>query len=274
MEYIRNRLKPQQLLTLELMKLRARRRRRPGAINTMILTKVGTGAGVATITITVSTNLVISLSANAKFYSDGAGTLNESSTYTFTTGGARTRYIKCTTGVATMHIPFPKYITNWGAWTSGANAPGLSGDVAKLVFATNINMTGANTMWGKLGALTSLATINVTGTSVIAGDVFGIIVGLTSCILNPCGITEYSKAGTTAWEDATITIMPAVGYGLSATEVDNMLIDMAASDSFSGKTITLTGSNAARTAASNTAVTKLETIDSGYVHAANTIITT
>ena len=75
------------------------------------------------------------------------------------------------------------------------------------------------------------------------------------------------------WPNTRVTINPSVGYGYSSTEIDNMLIDMAASNIMSGKTITLQGSSAARTAASNAAVTKLTTLDSGYVHAACTVVT-
>ena len=63
-------------------------------------------------------------------------------------------------------------------------------------------------------------------------------------------------AGATSG-NATITINPSVGYGYDSTEIDNILIDMAASLALIGKTITLQGSNAARTSASDAAVATL-----------------
>ena len=78
----------------------------------MLLTSTGDGTGVSTITLTVSANIVLTLGANAKFYTDAGGTLGESSTWTVTTGAARTMYLKCTTGTATMSFSDITKLTN------------------------------------------------------------------------------------------------------------------------------------------------------------------
>ena len=80
-----------------------------------LLTATGTGLGVATLTLTTSADTLITLDGTARFYSDAAGTLNESTTYTFATG-ASTRYIRCPSATSNMVIA-TNTITSWTAWT-------------------------------------------------------------------------------------------------------------------------------------------------------------
>ena len=323
----------------------------------MLLTSTGNGTGVSTITLTVSASLTLTLGANAKFYTDAGGTLGESSTWTVTTGAARTMYLKCTTGTATMSFSDITKLTNWGAWTSATNAASLSGDVSKMIFLTYLRVEGSNTLSGSVAALTSLTylrvegsntlsgsvaalpsltslyvtgsnilsgsvealpsltslyatgsntlsgsvealtlltslyvfgsntlsgsvaaltsltylrvegsntlsgsvealtlltSLYVTGSNTLSGDLNPVVSDLTYCVLNSCGMVDYTAGAT--WGNAVIIINPSAGYGYSATEIDNMLIDMAASVALIGKTITLKGSSAARTAASDAAV--------------------
>lgn len=148
----------------------------------------------------------------------------------------------------------------------------LSGSVASLTGLTRLQIEGSNTVTGSISALTSLTYILMVGSNTISGDLNGLASDLTTCDIRGSNqIVDYTSGAT--WGNATVRIVPATSYGYSATEVDNILIDMAASDSMDGKTITLTGSSAARTSASDAAVTKLETVDSGYVHAACTVVT-
>ncbi|MDA3953113.1 MAG: hypothetical protein PF485_05670 [Bacteroidales bacterium] len=301
---------------------------------TFDLTSTGDGTGVSTLTLTVSEDMTLSLDGAGKFYTDAAGTLNESSTWDVTTGAARTIYLKVTSGTSVLSIPKNK-ITEWNAWTSSTNAASLDGDISKLTpltylyvadsntisgsvaaltsltylyvtgsntlsgsvaaltsltylrvlgsntlsgsvaaltSLTRLQVTGSNTLSGSITGLTSLTFLIVTGSNTLAGDLNPIVSDLTPyCYLVPCTMIDYTSGAT--WGNATINIQPSAGYGYDSTEIDNMLIDMAASNSLSGKTITLTGSSAARTAASDIAVTKLETTDSGYVHEGCTIIT-
>jgi hypothetical protein len=326
------------------------------------LTKTGDGTGVSTLAMTVSENITLTLSANATFYTDAAGTLNASQTWNITTGASRTIYIKCTTGTATLTIP-KAVITSWGravasGWASITNAASLSGDISKLRALTLLNCSGINDLTGSIAGLTSLTNIYARGNIAISGDISGlgaltildltgvntlsgnisamtqltniwiagsntlsgsvtnltnlvdlvndslymtlsgsvtnltklvrlrtstinantiggdlnpIVSDLTVCTLFSCAMVDYTAGAV--WTNIFITINPSAGYGYSSTEIDNMLIDMAASNSMSGKTITLQGSSQARTAASNTAVTKLTTTNSGYTHVACTVVT-
>ena len=62
----------------------------------MLLTSTGTGAGVSTVRWQFGANVVATLDGNGKWYSDSGGTLNESTSYTFTGGSIQTRYLKVT----------------------------------------------------------------------------------------------------------------------------------------------------------------------------------
>ena len=264
-----------------------------------LLTSTGNGTGVSTLTVTVSADTLISLGANAKFYSDAGGTADESYTWTATTGAARTRYIKCTTGTAGMWIETDT-ITSWTAWTSGANAASLSGDISQLTALTYLRilgnntisgdvtiltsltylyvlgwnilsgslagltsltyviMSGSNTLSGIINALTSLTYLDVSGSNTISVDLSLISAGLRYCYITGNNqIVTYTAGGdwSSIPDQYDIRVDPAVGYGLSSAEVDLFIIEVEATRA-AGRHLhlTLTGSNAARTAASDVAV--------------------
>jgi len=70
-------------------------------------------------------------------------------------------------------------------------------------------------------------------------------------------ISDYTSGHVWASSITYLECLPAAGYGLSSTEVDNLLIDLDDSGMSSG-TIDISGNNAARTSASDSAVTSLE----------------
>jgi len=178
------------------------------------------------------------------------------------------------------------YLNAWGSNTISGNITGLTsltylliggsntitGSIAGLTSLTYLNIRGSSAVSGSIAGLTLLTYLYITGSSTVSGSIAtNVLDELTDCYLLPCGMVDYTAGQI--WPDIRVTINPFAGYGYDSTEIDNILIDMAASDSMSGKTITLTGSSAARTAASDAAVLKLETADSGYVHLVNTIKT-
>ena len=140
----------------------------------------------------------------------------------------------------------------------------ISGDISLMTGLERLRLgsvIGGNTITGDLSNLINLKYLECYGNNTLYGDlgVNNVVNGiLTSLKLNPCRIITYTAGAF--WSNANITINPAVGYGLDGTEVDNMLIDMAASPTLISKTITLMGSNAPRTVASNAAVATLEGI--------------
>jgi hypothetical protein len=132
------------------------------------LTKTGDGTGVSTLAMTVSENITLTLSANATFYTDAAGTLNASQTWAITTGASRTIYIKCTTGTATLTIP-KAVITSWGTevvsgWTTVTNSPSITAAPGALSTMTIFRITGASTLTGAMP--TGLTYLYLSGASI------------------------------------------------------------------------------------------------------------
>jgi peptidoglycan/xylan/chitin deacetylase (PgdA/CDA1 family) len=357
-----------------------------------LLTATGAGTGVNTLIMTCSANVVLTLDGTARFYSDALGTLNESLTWTLTTGSDRTRYIRCPSGTANLKFADITKITKWGSaaagngWQGTTNCASISGNIGKLVnifyvrgiignntlsgsisaltgltyfnvagsatisgsisalinlvyfnvtatsctfsgdigltaatlsyfnfqgvnctifgdvsaktslvqlllagsnaitgsvaaliLLTTLNVTGNNTLSGSVTLLTSLTVLSCAGYNTLSGDLsshtsltiltlsgyntvggdLGVnnVVNGTTINISPCGMNTYTAGAT--WSNVNITINPKFGYGYSSTEIDNILIDMAASVALISKTITLKGWNAARTAASNAAVATL-----------------
>ena len=285
------------------------------------LTSTGDGTGVSTLVMTSSEDTEITLDGTGRFYSDAGGTLDESLTWTVTTGASRTRYIKCSPGTANFYIE-KNTITSWGAWTSAANAASLSGDIGQLTALTLIHIAGSNTVYGDISGLTSLTYLRVQGSNTLSGSitaltslthcqvdgsntlsgsitaltslttmlfiagsntVSGSLEGLTSLayflvlgsntihgdislisatleyfrIQGNSQIVTYTAGGdwSSITDQSDIRVIPGVGYGLSSAEVDLFINEVEATRA-AGRHLhlTLTGSNAARTAASDVAV--------------------
>ena len=216
------------------------------AMNTFTLTPIGTGTEVATLRLLTSKDITISVDGNARFYDDSGGTTNEGTTRTVEAGALRTYYLKCASGTSSLLIPDAKCVLGIGSngidgWTSSANAVSISGDISGLTNLTYLYVSGSNTLSGDVGGSGTSAVVN----------------GITALKLNPCRMSDYTAGATWSLTDSSY-IFPSTGYGYSATEIDNILIDMAASlGTVSGKTITLKGSSAARTSASDAAVATL-----------------
>jgi hypothetical protein len=242
----------------------------------LLLTSTGNGTGVSTLTMRASENITLTLGANAHFYTNAGGTEGESHTWLITTGADRTIYLKCTTGTATLTIP-KNVITRWTLWQSGDHAASIGGDIAGFTLLTYLSVEGQNTLSGSIAGLILLGTLEILGSNTTSGSITGltlltylgvcgnntisgdlnpIVSGLDQhCLLSPCAMVDYSAGAT--WCNVTITINPSTGYGYSSIEIDNMLIDMAASLALVNKVITLRGSSAARTSASDAAVATL-----------------
>jgi len=119
----------------------------------LLLTSTGNGTGVTTVRMQTSANMTVTLGANAKFYSDAAGTLDESATWLITSGALRTIYLKCTTGTALMTFSDASKLIRWGdqnnsGWAGDINCASVSGTVTALPLISffmygNCDLTGA-----------------------------------------------------------------------------------------------------------------------------------
>jgi len=137
---------------------------------TFTLTATGTGAGIAYLNINCNDAFRITLTGGAKFYTDAAGTLNESTVWDLLPISGHTRYIRCASGTSTFTIPSEKII-EINNWNSSTNAPSLSGDISNLINLTICTIGGNNTLSGSIANWTSLVTLNIAGTNTLSGSV-------------------------------------------------------------------------------------------------------
>ena len=134
-----------------------------------VLTASGTGAGVATLRMSAITETTLTLTGSGRFYSDAAGTLNESATWTIIPGALRTIYLRQATGISSLIIPRPDYIFNFGMWTisgweAGLNSPYLSIQIDKFTHLDTLRIVGNSYLTG--GTSNTLRHFWLDGTNV------------------------------------------------------------------------------------------------------------
>lgn len=138
------------------------------------LTSTGDGSGVAKLTMYVTSQTVVTLSGDARFYTDAGGTANESTTWTITPAGDRTIYLKLSSGSSTMSFS-KNEITRWKDWEATTNAPSIAGDITKLKWLQYLYVIGLNTLSGSIAEMTQLTTLRVGGTNTLTGDISNLI---------------------------------------------------------------------------------------------------
>jgi hypothetical protein len=139
------------------------------------------------------------------------------------------------------------------------NVDGNTNNIAALSGLTQFTCSGSNTISGDVTNLPAgLTKFTCYGSNTISGDVTNLPAGLTQFTCS--GSNTISDYTTKVWttKPATFILIPTGIGGLSAAEIDQLLIDF--DDDLvwaAGNVITLTGTNAARTAASDAAVTNM-----------------
>ena len=126
---------------------------------------------------------------------------------------------------------------------------------------TYFNCTGSNTITGNLSSLPSDLTLFICGGSnTITGNLSSLPSDLYFLYCTGSNtISDYTALHTFAENFQYMLSLPAAGSGLDSTEVDNLLIDLAKITTWAGaKVIDIAGNNAARTGASDAAVTDLQ----------------
>ena len=136
----------------------------------------------------------------------------------------------------------------------------ISGDIANL--PPNIELFGievGTTISGNISNFpSSLLYINVQGNNTITGDLADLPSGVTSVYLSGDNtINTYTQGRVWAADMETVGVIQTNGYGLSSSEVDNLLIDLA-DTTWSPGTISIDSPNECRTSASDTAYSTLE----------------
>jgi len=129
---------------------------------------------------TVSANIVVTMvSGTARFYTDAAGTLGESTTWNLNSGAMRTIYVRCPSGSSNMTFSDGSKIIKWGSgsgvngWASAANAAKVTArltylNLQEVVFSgtalingalpsglKNLLLNGSSIEWTYEGALPS-----------------------------------------------------------------------------------------------------------------------
>jgi hypothetical protein len=141
-------------------------RRQANVAKTMLLESTGNGTGVSTLRMQVSTTMTVTLEGSARFYTDAAGTLGESTSWTITSGALQTIYLRAPSGSSILKIPTRYYLTRFGSsttdgWTSAANAARLTFTPSHYTNLLQLRMTGTSTIVGALP--TGLTYFNLEG---------------------------------------------------------------------------------------------------------------
>ena len=142
----------------------------------------------------------------------------------------------------------------------GANNT-LSGDIVSLPAGlTYFVCWGKNILSGDAANLpTGLTYFSCTGYNTLFGDITNLPVGLTyfACVGSNT-ISNYTTPHTWTTKPSTFKLVPVAPGGLSTAEIDQLLIDFDDDLAWSsGNVITLTGANAARSSASDAAVSNM-----------------
>jgi peptidoglycan/xylan/chitin deacetylase (PgdA/CDA1 family) len=224
----------------------------------LTVSATGTGAGVATLQVSMDEDTLFTLDGVGRFYSDAAGTLNESTTWLCAHGSATNRYIRCSAGTVNMTLSKAK-ITQLNNWVASTNAPSiggnigkhieiqriynlgnntLSGDISKCKLVSYIYLTGTNTISGNISQLTSLTYLNVQSAgAVLTGDISN-LVNLTLLWVNINGLS-----GSVANLVKLTTLNAAYNTGIGGSMAGLILLESCTV----GGVNTLSGSIAALT---------------------------
>lgn len=91
----------------------------------LLVQSQGTGLGVGALQVQVTAGATFTLDGTARFYSDSAGTLNESTTWTPTPGSSQTRYVRCPSGTANLTLNDNTLLEKIGSVSSSSSgSPG------------------------------------------------------------------------------------------------------------------------------------------------------
>ena len=119
------------------------------------LTAQGDGTGIATLRLESSEDTVIMIEGSGRFYTDAAGTLNESTEWNLTAGALRTIYIRQPSDSSNLVFVRPDLIIGIGSigvygWESYATAPLFSINISKLLFLQILRINDYTTITGAL----------------------------------------------------------------------------------------------------------------------------
>src|SRR5574343_146485 len=134
----------------------------------------------------------------------------------------------------------------------------ITGNLSSIPNATYVDISGSNTVTGNLSSIPNATTVSIWGSNTVTVDLSSISKATYVSIWGSNTVAEYTSP--VSWSNSMnyFAVVPIASGGLDATEIDNLIIDLDGSTwAGSNKTLILTGTNAAPTAAANDALTSL-----------------
>jgi hypothetical protein len=187
----------------------------------LLITSLGSGTDLARLILKTSVNTLITLGPNARFYSDAAGTLDESQTWNVISGAERTMYVKCTGGTATFDVQ-TNTITMFDWWTNTNNSPSIGGDIGGFTSLTFLGIVGDSTISGDVSRLTNLEFLDIeSDTNTISGNVAG-LTNLSVFVVTGNSTISGSIAGLTSL-DYLIIVSDYARISGSVTNLINLI---------------------------------------------------
>lgn len=212
------------------------------------ISKAGNGTGVVAFSIGISSDLTITLSNDGRFYSDAAGTLDESTTWNPTGTGLKTRYIRVPTGPSTMLVFSKNNWTYMAGWTTTTNAPSFYTNMALLprIFSS-LTVNGNNTMDGIFADMPpNMTNLYVGGQTTIGTNLSN--KPSTMKYIRMTGLNRISDYyADTVWADDVnyVSISQGAGYGFTVDEQRALIIDLnVPAWGGAGRVLTLGANNA------------------------------
>jgi peptidoglycan/xylan/chitin deacetylase (PgdA/CDA1 family) len=139
----------------------------------------GDGVGVGLLTIQCASDVTVTLDGTARFYTNDLGTLGESTTWSATSGGDRSRYIRCPSGTANLTFS-RKDLTKFNWANSSGNGPKVTLDIKSLADITYFSFISNAVVTARVAEVprnTTFAEIRSSG-GTVDGDVAHLPYGL------------------------------------------------------------------------------------------------
>jgi len=138
-------------------------------------------------------------------------------------------------------------------YIAGSNT--ITGDVANL--SRDLTMINGGVYTGDAADLPPDLT-SIIASGAVTGDLADLPVNTRAFSITGNRISDYTSGHVWSSNMVSLIHLPEASYGLSSSEVDNLLIDLATVTWAGTKTLNIAGNNAARTSASDAAVTSLQ----------------
>jgi hypothetical protein len=144
------------------------------------------GSGVGRISVISAVNTTASLSGAAKFYTDAAGTLGESTTVSITAMVQKELYFRLASGTARLGFNRNNVTKFYTVYV--ANSPYLSGgDIGGMTTLTDVSLKHPSPLIFSIAALVSLTTLDLNNNGVIVTGSLNALTSLVNLLIQETG---------------------------------------------------------------------------------------